>query len=84
MFTVMGKGARPPTQMGPGSTTGAFHLWPPSHLALSQGTMYLISQVTSFKPKWLISMTLVKCYFSMEEVLRTVGKKANHQSPPNQ
>lgn len=47
MFTVMDKGARPPTQMVPGSATGAFHLWPPSHSAMAQGTMYLISEVTS-------------------------------------
>lgn len=84
MFTVMGKGDRPPTQMVPGNTTGAFRLWPPSHTAMSQGTVYLIFQVASFTPKWLIPMTLVKRYFSVEEAFRTVGKKANHQSPPNQ
>jgi len=61
MFTAVGKGDRPPTQMVPGSTTGTFHLWPPSHTAMSQGTMYLISEVTSVKPKWLVPTTLVKC-----------------------
>lgn len=60
MFTVMGKGARPPAQMVPGKSTGAFHLGPLVHTAKSRGTVYIISQVTSLKPKWLIPITVLK------------------------
>lgn len=33
MFTVMGKGARPPAQMVPGKSAGTFHLEPLGHTA---------------------------------------------------
>lgn len=53
MFTVMGKGARPPAQMVPGKSTGTFHLEPLGHTAKSRGIMDIISQVTSLEPKWV-------------------------------
>lgn len=80
MFTVMGKGARPPAQMVPGKSTGTFHLEPLGHtLVKSWGIMDIISQVTSLKPKWVTPLPIFM--WRLTGLCRC--RKTKHHGPPN-
>lgn len=83
MFTVMGKGARPPAQMVPGKSAGTFHLEPLGHTAKSWGIMDIISQVTSLKPKWVTPLHCVSDIFMWRLTGLCMCRKTKHHGPQN-